>query len=149
MIAAEETVIEAVRAILPIARQTLLQDGSHLPTALLHTFDGILPYVLPFKDDEEKKALTKYVRELALEKHAYAVTMVTCARVIDSRTGEEKESLVLATSIQGGSPHVLTQGFTRGPDRRVVAFAEPEEGDHAALPGQMFIIPTWDDEIGH
>ena len=90
-----------------------------------------------------------YVKQQALEKHAYAVTTVTCARVIDSRTGEEQESLVLATSIQGGSPHVVTQCFTRGPDRRVIAFSDPEEGDRAAMPGQMFIIPTWNDQIGH
>lgn len=149
MITAEQTVVEAVRAMLPIARQTLQQDGSHLPTVLLHTLDGFFTYVLPFEDDEQKKGLMDYVKRQALEKHAYAVTTVTCARVVDSRRGEEQESIVLATSIQGGTPHIVTQGFTRGPDRQVIAFSEPEEGDRAAMPGQMLIVPPWDDEIGH
>ena len=149
MIVAEESVVEAVRAVLPIARQTLLQEGSHLPTALIHTLDGILTCVLPFKDDEQKRTLVDYVKQQAIKKHAYAVTTVTCARVTDSRTGEEQETIVVATAIQGGPPHIVTQDFIRDPDKKLIAFSEPEEGAHAALPGQMFIIPAWEEETGH
>ncbi len=92
MIDAEQTVIEQVKEILAIARQNLLEFGSHLPTAVLHTIDGIFPIVLPFKDAHQKKALVSFVKKQALQIQAYAITTVTCARVVDSRTGKEEGS---------------------------------------------------------
>ncbi len=147
MIDAEQTVIERAKEILAIARQNLVEFGSLLPTAVLHTIDGMFPIVLPFKDARQKKALVAFVKKQALEMQAYAITTVTCARVVDSRTGIEEESIVLATAIQGGRPHSMMQTYLRGPDRRVAAFGEPIEGDEAAMPGQMMIIPDWEKEL--
>ncbi len=149
MIIAHDFIFETVRQICLIARQTLLDQGSHLPTAVLHTMEGMHAIVLPFKDAGQKRALVDFVKEQALMRHAYAVTTVTCARVVDSRTGEEEESLVVATSIQGGRPHFVVQRYLRGPDRHVIAFDEVEEGDLAAMPGQMMIVPPWQDEVRH
>jgi len=144
-----EAIVAAVREILPIAQATLRDHGTHLPTAVLHTMEGLLPIVLPFKDDYQKSALVDYVKKEAVELHAFAVTTVTCARILDSRTGEEEEALVLATVIQGGAPHVVVQRFFRGDDRSVTAFGDAVEDDLAAMPGQMMIFPEWHDEVCH
>jgi hypothetical protein len=149
MLFAHQSVIKSVHAVLSIARETLLREGSHLPTAILHTLEGLFPIVLPFKDDDQKKALMEVVKKQAIEQHAFAVTAITCGRIIDSRTGEEEESLVIATAIQGGSPHVIVQSYVRGPDRRVIAFGDVTEGDAAAMPGQMMIVPPWEEETRH
>lgn len=140
---------DTVTKIMEIARQTLLQVGYHLPTAILHTLDGAYPIVLPFKDDVQKRALVQTVKNEARRTRAYAVTTVTCARVVDSRTGEEEEAIVIVTAIQGGRPTFVKQGILRDDDRRVLGFEDPERGDHAATPGQMMIIPDWHEETRH
>jgi hypothetical protein len=149
MVAVEAAVEESVRKILPIARATLSQQGTHLPTAILHTLEGLLPIVLPFEEDEQRRALVAYVKRQAVERHAFAVTMVTCARVVDSRTGDEEEALVLVTSVQGGCPCAVTQRFWRDDDHAVSRFGEVVEGDEAVTPGQMMILPDWDEEVRH
>ena len=150
MVALEAAVRESTSKILSIARTTLVQQGTHIPTAILHTLEGLFPIVLPFENNEQKRALVDYVKTQAIERHAFAVTTVTCARVMDSRTGEEdEEALVLATSVQAGKPHVVTQRYWREEDRSVVRFGEVVEGDEAALPGQMMIFPDWNEETRH
>ncbi|MFC1837002.1 hypothetical protein ACFL2Q_20165 [Thermodesulfobacteriota bacterium] len=145
----DETLSEAVDKILEIARETLLQHGSHLPTVILHTLQGTCPMVLPFKDAEQKKAMLEFVKKTAVEKNAYAVTTVTCARIVDSRTGEEEESLVVTTAVQGGGSDAVVQSFIRDAERHVIAFGDAISGDHAAMPGQLTIFPPWEDEIPH
>ena len=142
-------IVETVREILRIACRTLQEEGSHLPTAILHTMGRMVPIILPFENDEQKKALVDHVKKQALEMAAYAVTMITCARIVDSRTGQEEESLVLATSIQRGRPHVIVQPFSRGADLHVTGFGDPIEGERAAMPGQMMILPDWESEVSH
>jgi hypothetical protein len=142
-------IAESVRAMLEIARNTLEEYGSHLPTAVLHTMEGLFPVVLPFKNDAQKKALVGQVKKQALDKGAYAVTMITCGRVRDSRTGLEEETIVLATTIQRSGPYVVTQSFFRDADRRVIGFGEVLEGEAAVKPGQMMIFPDWHDEVCH
>ena len=149
MINAEHTIVERVRTIMAIARQNLLETGSHLPMAILHTIEGVFPIMLPFKDIDQKRALIQFVKGQALEKKAFAVSTITCAKVIDSRTGEKEESIVVATAVQGGRPHYASQSYVRGPDRHVLAFGKAVEGDGAATPGQMMIIPEWDRETRH
>ncbi len=126
-----------------------MEHGTHLPTAILHTIEGAVPIVLPFKNNEQKRELVEFVKKQAVLRQAFAVTTVTCARIVDSRTGREQESLVLSTAIQGGRPHFMVQNFMRGPDREVIGFGEPQEGDLAAMPGQMMIIPQWHEEVSH
>jgi hypothetical protein len=89
------------------------------------------------------------VRKKAVESHAYAVTTVTCARIVDSRSGDEEEALIMATAIQGGRPYYCRQSYIRDRDRRVIAFGELVEGDAAAMPGQMLIMPDWDEQTCH
>lgn len=149
MIAIDSLIPERVRKIAVIARQNLLEQGTHLPTAILHTLDGMFPIVLPFKNDEQRKALIDYVKDQAIQRHAFAVTTVSCAKVVDSRTGKEEETLVLATAIQGGSPYMAVQAFARGSDDVVTGFGELVEGDKAAGPGQMTIFPDWEGETRH
>jgi len=146
---AREAIDQAVETILSIARRTLREQGTHLPTAILHLMDGMLPIVLPFKSEDQRKAIVEYVRAEALRRHAFAVTTVTCARIVDSRSRHEEEALVLTTSIQGGPPHVVIQPFLRNADRSVASFGEVTEGDRAAMPGQMAIFPDWDEETRH
>ncbi len=149
MIIVDESIKEVVRTISGIARQTLLQQGGHLPTAVLHTLEGMVTLVLPFKDGAQRKSLVDYVRRKALESHAYAVTTITCARIVDSRSGEEEESIVIATAIQGGRPYYCRQSYIRDCDQHVIAFGELVEGESAALPGQMLVIPDWDQQTRH
>jgi hypothetical protein len=89
------------------------------------------------------------IKVQATEASAYAVTTITCARIVDSRTDEEQESLVLTTCVYRGRPYYMTQPFFRDADRRVVRFGELREGDDAAMPGQMMIIPEWQEEAVH
>lgn len=149
MVAVDSLIGERVRKIAAIARQNLLEQGTHLPTAIVHTLEGMFPIVLPFKNDEQRRALVEYVKEQALERHAFALTTVTCARVKDARTGREEETLVLTTAIQGGAPYVAVQSFRRGPNDVVTDFGELVEGERAAGPGQMTIFPDWDGETRH
>ncbi len=149
IVAVEASIAEAVRAILSTARTTLVEQGTHLPTAILHTLEGLIPMVLPFKDDAQKKGLVDYVKAQALERHAYAVTMVTCAHIVNSRTGGEEEALVIATTVQGGVPSVVLQHFSRDADGVAVAFGDVIEGEDAAMPGQMLIFPDWEQEVRH
>jgi hypothetical protein len=144
-----ESVIEDVRKMSAISREVVLREGTHVPTAVIHTMEGTITVALPFKDAHQKRALLDFVRKRAVEFHAFAVTAITCAKIVDPRSGVEEESLVFATAIQGGRPHFMVQTFSRGPDRRVVAFGEPKEGDHAAMPGQMLIVPAWEEEVRH
>ncbi len=149
IVAVEASIAEAVRAILSIARTTLAEQGTHLPTAILHTLEGLFPVVLPFKNDEQKRGLVDYVKAQALERHAYAVTAVTCAQIVDSRTGKEEEALVVATTIQGGLPYVVIQRFLRDADGGAAEFGDIVEGEDAVMPGQMLIYPDWEDEVRH
>jgi hypothetical protein len=149
IVAVAAAVEEAVREIMPIAQATLMQQGTHLPTAILHTMEGLVPIVLPFKNEAQKKALVAFVKTQALERHAFAATCVTCARVIDPRNGTEEEALVLATSVQGGRPYTVTIQFWRAADRSVAGFGDVVEGDDAAMPGQMMIFPDWSEETRH
>jgi len=144
-----QMIVDHVRELLPIARRTLQEHGTHLPTAILHTAHGLFPVVLPFKNEEQKRALVEHVKGKALEMSSYAVTTITCARIVDARTRQERESLVLATCIHRGRPHYLTQEFHRDADRRVIGFGEVMEGDAAAMPGQMMIIPEWQEETAN
>jgi hypothetical protein len=145
----DQTILDAIRQILEIAQFTLLERGEHLPTAVLHTWDGMLPIVLPFKDDEQKKALMEYVKKQAIERQAFAVTTVTLARILDCRTNEDEECLVVATAIQPGRPYVIVQRFSRDQGGHVTDFSEIVEGDDAAMPGQMIIFPQWEEETYH
>ncbi len=149
MISVDSLIAERVRKIAAIARLNLREQGTHLPTAILHTMDGMFPIVLPFKNDEQKRALIDYVKDQAIQRHAFALTTVSCALVVDSRTGREEETLVLTTAIQGGSPYVAVQTFARGDDDVVAGFGELVEGDRAAGPGQMTIFPNWEGETRH
>ncbi len=145
---AHESIVSTVRELLSVARYTLQQWGCHLPTSVLHTMNGTVPIVLPFKNNEQKKALVEYVKKQALSSFSFAVTTITAAKVVDSRTGGEQECLVLATSIQGGKLHVLVQYFSRGDDG-IITFGEIIEGDEAIMPGQMVIYPDWAEETSH
>lgn len=145
----EASIAEAVRAILSIARTTLLEHGTHLPTAILHTLEGLFPIVLPFKNDEQKRGLVDYVKTQALNRQAYAVTAVTCALIVDSRTGKEEEALVVATTIQGGLPVVTIQMFSRNAGGAPAVFGDIVEGEDAVMPGQMLIYPDWEEEVRH
>ncbi|MFH0823232.1 MAG: hypothetical protein V2B18_10825 [Pseudomonadota bacterium] len=147
MIDVERSVIEAVRQIAYIARQTLLQQGSHVPTVVLHTVRGYYPIVLPYETSEQKRTQVDFIRRKAMEEHAYAVTTVTNAKVINRRTGKETETIVMATSIQGGRPYFSVQPYVRDELGNVIAFDDPVEGEEAAMPGQMLIVPYWEDEV--
>jgi hypothetical protein len=145
----DQSILEGIRQIMDIARFTLMEQGEHLPTAVLHTWDGLFPIVLPFEDDAQKKALVDYVKEQAAEKEAFAVTTVTIGRVVDSRTNEHEDCLVVATAIQPGRPYVVVQRFSRDEKMKRIDFGEIIEGDDAAMPGQMIIFPHWGEEIAH
>jgi hypothetical protein len=110
----DESIMDAIQQILEIARFTLEEQGDHLPTAVLHTWDGMFPIVLPFEDDAQKRNLVDYVKKQAAEKQAFAVTTITLARIVDFRTHEDEECLVVATAIQPGRPYVVVQRFARG-----------------------------------
>jgi hypothetical protein len=149
VIEVEQAVKDIVPEILAMARGALLDQGTFLPTAFVHTKDGLFPLLLPFKDDMQKKALVDMVKKEAVRLHAYAVTTITCARIVDTRTGEEEESLVVTTAIRGGVPHIAEQSFKRGDNRVVLYFGEVCEGDSAGRPGQMMILPDWNEEPVH
>jgi len=144
-----QSIGEIVRQLLVVARSTLEEEGLHLPTAILHTVEGMLPIVLPFKDDNQKRALTNFVKKEAVQRHSFAVTTITSARIVDSRTGEDKECLVLATSVQGGRPYIVVQHFSRRDQAGPIEFGEIIEGEDAEMPGQMIIFPDWDTEVCH
>lgn len=146
-ITVDQSILDSIRQILEVARYTLLEQSEHLPTAILHTWQGMFPYVLPFKNDVQKKALVEFVKEQVREKQAYAVTTVTQGRIVDSRTYAEAECLVVTTVIQPGRCFVMTQAFTRDEVQRTIEFGDVVEGDDAAMPGQMAIFPDWDDEM--
>jgi hypothetical protein len=149
IIDAYQSIVETVRRLLEIARMTLEQDGAHLPTAVLHTVEGMIPIVLPFKDDSQRKALVDYVKKEAVERHSFAVTTITSARIIDPRTRQEQECLALTTSVQGGRTYVVVQHFSRNENLGVIDFEEVIEGEDAEMPGQMVIYPDWDEEVCH
>jgi hypothetical protein len=149
MIDVERTIVNATREILAMARNALLKEGSFIPTAVLHTVDGLVPVIMPFDNLNEKKRLVEIVKKRVLELDAYAVSTITCARVVDSRTGEEDETLVLTSVIQSGAPYVAIQPVIRDRDRTVLCFGEIEEGDAAGMPGQMTIYPDWPNQYRH
>lgn len=149
VVSIDDTIIESVSRILVLARQTLLEQGVHLPTAILHTINGLYPIVLPFEDDDQKRILIGSAKKKAIEKHSYAVTTVTAAHIVHARSGLEEEALVLATSIQGGMPYIVLQGFSRDENGIVTGFGELIVGDEAAMPGQMMVVPDWEDEVCH
>jgi hypothetical protein len=145
----DQSIMDSIHQILDIARYTLQEQRTHLPTAILHTWQGMFPIVLPFKDDSQKKALVDFVKEQALEKKAFAVTTVTVGRIVNSRTGNEEECLVVATVIQPGRCFMIRQEFFRDEFLERIDFGELREGDDAVVPGQMAIFPVWDNEICH
>ena len=148
IIPVQQSIDEALKKILEIARFTLQEQKAHLPTAILHTLEGIFPIVLPFKNDEQKRALVEYVKKQAIESHAFAVTTVTSARIVNSRTGEEQECLVSATVVQRGKTYVVLQYFSRDATG-AIEFGEVVEGEDAIIPGQMIIFPEWEEEVAH
>jgi hypothetical protein len=149
IIPVQQSINDTLKKILEIARFTLQEQKAHLPTAILHTLEGIFPIVLPFKNDEQKRALMEYVKKQAIESHAFAVTTVTSARVVNSRTGAEQECLILATVVQRGKPYIVLQYFSRDEERGAIEFGAVVEGEDAIIPGQMIIFPEWDDEVAH
>ena len=145
----KESVVEAVQEILRIARSSLEEQGTHPPTAILHTIERMIPIVMPFENDGEKAALTERVKKQVAQHHAHAVTTVTSAQIVDSRTGEKQQCLVAATAMQGGRPYVAVQYFSKDEDTGAVEFGEVIEGEDAEMPGQMIIIPEWEEETCH
>ncbi len=145
----ETEIKNALKVIIDIACFTLLEHKTHLPTAVIHTFEGLTPVVLPFRSDEERKRLVERVKRQAIEEHAYAVTTITSASVVDSRTGDKTECLVLASTIQGGRPYIIVQHFTRDPEKREITLGDRSEGADAEAPGQMLIFPEWEEETKH
>jgi hypothetical protein len=145
----KSSIVSLVHEILHIARYTLQEHGTHLPTAILHTMDRMIPIVLPFKDDEQKSALTEHVKKQVAMNHAHAVTTITTARIVDSRTGKQQQCLVIATSIQGGRPYVVLQYFSKNEETGIIDFGLLVEGEDAEIPGQMIIIPEWEEGICH
>lgn len=149
IVAVRDLIVESVRKMAQIARQTLQKSGSHTPTAILHTISGLLPIVLPYENHEQKIECVEYVKKEALERHAYAVTTITNSSIVDCRTGTGEEALVLATSIQGGQPYVVIQKYTRDKAGLINSFEDITEGEDAAIIGQMLIFPDWDRERTH
>jgi|GEM_PF-4744761 len=90
IIAVREIIVESVRKIAPIARQTLQRSGTHSPTAILHTVSGFFPIVMSYENPDEKKEVVEFVKKEALEKNAYAVTTITNSIIIDCRSGAVK-----------------------------------------------------------
>ena len=149
IIAVREIIVESVRKIVPIARQTLQLSGTHSPTAILHTISGFFPIVMSFENPDEKKEVVEFVKKEALERNAYAVTTVTNSVIIDCRSGAGEEALVLATSIQGGQPYIVMQKYARNVLGHVYSFHEMIEGEDAVVVGQMLIFPEWDRQTSH
>ncbi|MFH0957577.1 MAG: hypothetical protein V1897_02640 [Pseudomonadota bacterium] len=147
ILAIRETIVESVRKIAPIARQTLQLSRTHSPTAILHTISGFYPIVMYYENSEQKKAVVEYVKKEARERHAYAVTTITNNTIVDCRSGEGEEALVLATSIRGCQPYIVMQKYARNMLGAVASFYEMIEGEEAVAPGQMLIFPEWDQEI--
>lgn len=144
IIAIDESVKRAVKVMAPIARDTLKRDGSHSPTAVLHTMSGVIPVLMTFQDAAQRKDQVEQVKIMALTENAYAVSAITCARVIDCRSSHYEEALVIATTVRDCSPYILTQNFLRDNNGNVVSFEDPVEGDDAWTIGQMMIFPDWD-----
>jgi hypothetical protein len=145
-----QSLVEIIRELLEIARRTVQAEGTHLPTAILHNMEGMYPIVLPFKNVEQKQALVDYVKKQAVETHCFAVTTITEAKIVDSRTGSEQECLVLATAVQGGQVYTVVQHFSKNKDMGgMIEFGEVLEGDNATCPGQMVILPEWEEEVSH
>jgi len=149
IVAVKDMIVESVNKMAPIARQTLRTSGSHTPTAILHTISGLLPILLPFENNEQKRECVEYVKKEALKRQAYAVTTITNSSIIDCRTGSGEEALVLATSIQGGQPYVVIQKYTRDKFGLIEDFHYIVEGEDAFIVGQMLIYPEWDTETTH
>lgn len=144
IIVVDEAVKKAVRVILPIARDTLLRDGSHSPTAVLHTMSGAIPVLMTFRDTTQRRDQVEQVKTMALEENAYAVSAITCAKVMDYRSNEFEEALVVATTVRGMSPYIVTQNFFRDSHGNIRNFSDPVEGEDAWVLGQMLIFPEWD-----
>ena len=150
MIIVDDSIKEVVRTISGIARQTLLQQGSHLPTAVLHTLEGMVTFVLPFKDDVQKKALVDYVRKKALESHAYAVTTVTSARIVDSRSGRRRRGYRdRHLNPGGGSPTIAGNLTSETVTATSLLSGNSWKGRSLHYRGQMLIIPDWDRQTRH
>ncbi|MGC8605170.1 MAG: hypothetical protein ACP5VS_15995 [Desulfomonilaceae bacterium] len=147
IVAVIDLVVESVRKMAPIARRTLKASGSHTPTAILHTISGLLPILLPFENNQQKKECVEYVKKEALKRNAFAVTTITNSSIIDCRTGEVEDALVLATSIRGCQPYVVIQKYTRDKFGLIEHFYDIVEGDEAFIVGQMLIFPDWEMEI--
>lgn len=145
IVAVDESVKRAVEVMLPIARDTLRRDGCHSPTAVLHTLTGVIPILLTFQDIVQRRDQVEQVKVMALEEDAFAVSAITSAKVVDYRSSEFEEALVIATTIRGAKPYVVTQSFLRDPNGAVTSFKDPLEGEDAFMVGQMMIFPEWDE----
>lgn len=144
IVAVDEAVKKAVSVILPIARDTLIRDGSHSPTAVLHTMNGAIPVLMTFQDTTQRRDQVEQVKTMAVEENAYAVSAITCAKVVDYRSNEFEETLVIATTVRGLSPYIVTQNFFRDSLGEIKHFSDPVEGEDAWVLGQMLIFPDWD-----
>lgn len=144
IVAVDESVKRAVEVMLPIARDTLRRDGRHYPTAVLHTMTGAIPIMLTYQDCAQRRDQVEQVKTMALEENAYAVTAITCAKVVDYRSSFFEEALVLATTVRGARPYVVTQNFHRDANGNVVCFEDPVQGEDAVMTGQMMIFPDWE-----
>ena len=149
IVAVKDMIVESVREMTPIARNTLKSLGSHIPTAILHTVSGLFTMVLPFESDQQKRLYVDCVKREALKRNAFAVTTITNTSITDCRNGFAEEALVLATSIQGGQPYVVIQKYTRDEFGAIKNFDEIVEGDDAFIVGQMLIFPDWSLERTH
>ncbi len=144
IVAVDEAVKKAVSVILPIARDTLRRDGSHSPTAVLHTMNGAIPVLMTFQDTTQRREQVEQVKIMALQENAYAVSAITCAKVVDHRSNAFEETLVIATAVRGMSPYIVTQNFFRDSSGGIKDFSDPVEGEDAWVLGQMLIFPEWD-----
>jgi hypothetical protein len=120
-----------------------------MPTAILHIPDGYLPIVLPYETEDQKHALVKYVKDQVIQLHAFALTTISSAKVVNFRTGAKSECLVLATVMRGNAVHTVVQEFERDQDRGLIEFGRVIKGEDAQMPGQMIIFPEWAPEVYH
>ncbi len=144
LVAVDESVRKTVNLMLPIARDTLRREGSHSPTAVLHTIKGAIPVLMTFQDQSQRRDQLEQVKMMAVEENAFAVSAITCAKIIDHRLNVFEEALVVATTVRGLRPHIVTQAFSRDTCGNIAGFSDPVEGEDAWVVGQMMIFPDWD-----
>jgi hypothetical protein len=144
IMAIELLVQKSVDIMLPIARDTIRRDGAHSPTAILHTVSRVIPVMMTFQDIRQRRDQVEEVKKMALEEDAYAVSAISCARVVDCRLSVYEEALVIATTARGLPPYFVKQNFIRDAQGNVIMFEDPVKGEDAWAIGQMMILPEWD-----